>query len=622
MLYEKTLLPVSPELLTPPVVKIHNNRFERVHTASRTQVQHLALKSHTASPVLYSPEMMLKSVGAVMVTAAFLLCAGDSAAQQVDIGSQLKGLDVPEGLKEIIGSMMLEMRELKNETQTVKIELRQEKKAKQSLQSQIHALRKDVAEQCGLAQKRRAQEVEPEPEPEAAGAAEVVHIFKRSLSTTHLSGRVDESNGGHRLLTEEGADCSSEEISRQIYVINVECCDEPDEDCSGGKVQTCNAGCGALIMPLWTSCRVQLGSAAKVLQDAVTLCPPDIPVNSMDAQLFMVTCPAGLPANDCIPLCEAETHGFLLLLNIDGADTTLTCSLSDLLYSWVGAAALGGFLGRNVQAFVSAVISGAAGTYVLTLVEDADVGTDLVVQPGQNVTISGDVGLAEAPRWGVGGFSVGEMGSLSLSYVQLDADALITVTNGGSLSLVNLALPTAALIRAVGGLSGIDSMVTLEAVTVSEHLELGVLTGTAVATGVEGELPVLAPPDLQLPPFFHVISGPCTVADGGRCVGRWPGGYSNDEHCEISVTGASSGTLGPCSVYDLCNCGDHDYLTLPGGNTAPHCPAGTTLTSGQTLTWQSDHRWQGGDPCQDGTCLPGLPSLDHGFGGGWQVCFA
>ena len=33
--------------------------------------------------------------------------------------------------------------------------------------------------------------------------------------------------------------------------------------------------------------------------------------------------------------------------------------------------ALGGFLGQNVAAFVSAVISGAAGTYVLTLVEDA-----------------------------------------------------------------------------------------------------------------------------------------------------------------------------------------------------------------------------------------------------------
>eukprot|EP01051_Picozoa_sp_SAG22_P012201 SAG22_NODE_1246_length_5017_cov_20.060175_2_plen_602_part_00 len=234
----------------------------------------------------------------------------------------------------------------------------------------------------------------------AAGGPETVHFFRRTISAAgHISGRVDESNGGHRLLNEEGAGCSSAEISRQIDAINVECCDEPTEDCSGGHVRTCNAGCGALIVPLWTSCRAQLGTAAKVLQDAVTLCPPpDVSANHMDAQMFMVTCPAGLPANDCIPLCEAETHGFLLLLNIDGTDTTLTCSLSDLLYSWVGAAALGGFLGRNVQAFVSAVISGAAGTYVLTLMEDADVGTDLTIQPGQNVIISGDAGLTEAAR--------------------------------------------------------------------------------------------------------------------------------------------------------------------------------------------------------------------------------
>ena len=37
------------------------------------------------------------------------------------------------------------------------------------------------------------------------------------------------------------------------------------------------------------------------------------------------------------------------------------------LFYWVRAAALGGFLGHNVLAFVSAVNSGAVGTYALTL---------------------------------------------------------------------------------------------------------------------------------------------------------------------------------------------------------------------------------------------------------------
>lgn len=440
-----------------------------------------------------------------------------SAVQNVDL-SQLTLIDFsdPQQLKKLFGSFQTQLHALQNRThvleaenKAVRAELRQVKKDKRALQNKTRTLesqntalqrRVPVLENSTTTgevyqDRRRAQDAQ------STGGAENVHIFTRTISSAgHISGRVDESNGGHRLLTEEGgatgtstddcwdaaggytavaccdlthgpagdescwsghynfdfccssssaatdatkgSDCSSAEITRQISAINVECCDEPDEDCSNGHVSTCNAGCGALIMPLWTSCRAQLGSAANVLQDAVTLCsPPDVSPTHMDAQMFMVTCPAGLPADDCIPLCEAQTHGFLLLLNIDGTDTTLTCSLSDLLHSWVGAAALGGFLGENVAAFVSAVISGAAGTYVLTMMEDADVGTDLVIQPGQNVIITGDAGLAEAPRWGSGGFTVGEMGSLSITNITVEGDIIVgngtAIVSGGSVAFIS-----------------------------------------------------------------------------------------------------------------------------------------------------------------------------------------
>eukprot|EP01051_Picozoa_sp_SAG22_P017127 SAG22_NODE_2568_length_2433_cov_2.143959_2_plen_321_part_00 len=124
----------------------------------------------------------------------------------------------------------------------------------------------------------------------------------------------------------------------------------------------------------------------------------------------------------CVPACNATHRGFELLATFDGTDTKFSCNLANQQYSWVGAAALGGFLGENVDAFISAVISGAAGTYenVLTLTEDADIGTDLVVRPGQYVVISGDAGLAEVPSWGRGGFTVGERGSLSLLRVGID----------------------------------------------------------------------------------------------------------------------------------------------------------------------------------------------------------
>ena len=81
----------------------------------------------------------------------------------------------------------------------------------------------------------------------------------------------------------------------------------------------------------------------------------------------------------------------------------------------------GRLVAENVLAVVSAVISGAAGAYVLKLMADAAVGTDLTVQPGQTVVVSGDQGLAAAPAWGAGGFSVQQSGSLSLEYVRLDA---------------------------------------------------------------------------------------------------------------------------------------------------------------------------------------------------------
>jgi hypothetical protein len=88
---------------------------------------------------------------------------------------------------------------------------------------------------------------------------------------------------------------------------------------------------------------------------------------------------------------DHASTGYELLATIDGTDTQFSCNLTISLYSWIGATALaGGFLGQNVAAFVSAVISGATGTYVLTLTEDADVSTDLKIQPGQHVIISGD----------------------------------------------------------------------------------------------------------------------------------------------------------------------------------------------------------------------------------------
>ena len=63
--------------------------------------------------------------------------------------------------------------------------------------------------------------------------------------------------------------------------------------------------------------------------------------------------------------------------------------------------------------------SGAAGTYVVTLLESQAMDVDLPIGPGQNVLISGDPSLAEPPSWGSGGFTVQPLGSLALTHVAL-----------------------------------------------------------------------------------------------------------------------------------------------------------------------------------------------------------
>ena len=88
---------------------------------------------------------------------------------------------------------------------------------------------------------------------------------------------------------------------------------------------------------------------------------------------------------------------------------------------WVGAAGDGGFIGEDFAAFFSSVISGAAGTYVVTMTEGQDVRTDVTIEPGQVVVVGGDPDLPAPPTWGPGGFTVGETASLSMSYLQVPA---------------------------------------------------------------------------------------------------------------------------------------------------------------------------------------------------------
>ena len=152
----------------------------------------------------------------------------------------------------------------------------------------------------------------------------------------------------------------------------------------------------------------------------------------------------------------------------------------------------GGYLGLDIEAFVSAVVSGAPGVFAAMLLQDASIETDLVVRLGQRVSLSGNGSLARPPRW-AGGFTVQERASLHLDFVALSASATVSVS-GGALSLARVAVPVGLLEQMMLTASA-GSVLRLSEATVTEtDSAVGSLTGSAtVGTDV-----VFDPPGFEV----------------------------------------------------------------------------------------------------------------------------
>eukprot|EP01045_Picozoa_sp_COSAG04_P022289 COSAG04_NODE_2497_length_4008_cov_1.911486_2_plen_382_part_00 len=242
-----------------------------------------------------------------------------------------------------------------------------------------------------------------------------------------------------------------------------------------------------------------------------------------------------------------------------------------------------------------------------------------------------------------GSVIVGENTQLSLTGCTLtDASSpsfRLTAT-GGSLSLVSMVVPARLLARMERVLtdSTTGSTVHLDAVSVQEAPDANAITGTATVvaqrhSGSGNHLPI--PTVIAIDPegtfsygtpTFAVASGPCTVSEGGRCVGR-PEGYGPNERCVVTVSGGG-GVLAPCAVFDTEH---YDFVGTPAnqndGWRGSNCPVNMALGLGDTLGWHSSDSMQGnqGGDMDNGcatkdTC--GLPFSSDGLGGGWEVCFA
>jgi hypothetical protein len=266
--------------------------------------------------------------------------------------------------------------------------------------------------------------------PPARG--DVVHIHRANVSLPTGPGwnTSPNYNGGHRRsLQGSGGQCGN--MATRAQSVQARCCDDASEDCSGGYPHTCNAGCAAVFLPFWVECGSLLGNAA-AYQQTVALCQQAQPASTGSSSLaheFNLVCVNGA-VGDCVPACSEALRGDLLLMNLNGEDSKYSCELHHGLHSWVGAATDGGYLGHDTYAFVSAVLSGAAGYYALSA-RQTNFTPPLIIGPGQRVHLT-----SEGPRlaWS-GSIMVQDHGSLSASNIRLSG--LVQQLPGGLCDLDN-----------------------------------------------------------------------------------------------------------------------------------------------------------------------------------------
>ena len=158
----------------------------------------------------------------------------------------------------------------------------------------------------------------------------------RAFATCHAEACASHRRGQAGEGYGEGS-CADLE-SRSAEVTRV-CCDEPEEDCTGGRPQSCNVGCAATFLPFWHDCQATMGKDSALFEPVVAMCMASAdPAHASLAEQLNLQCTDGTSAAECVPQCSEQYHGYLMLLNIDGDDSKLSCEVHHGYYSWVGAA--------------------------------------------------------------------------------------------------------------------------------------------------------------------------------------------------------------------------------------------------------------------------------------------
>jgi hypothetical protein len=202
-------------------------------------------------------------------------------------------------------------------------------------------------------------------------AAQIIMRNTRSTATAQPA------TGRGRRRAQAARLCDGRSLPNRVAAVGIVCCAHTTDDGDGHRRMQAECAlpaacpseaCAATFVDFYDDCGGELVGQLGQYTSLYESCQGMRQGSSSIAMQLGVECTEdGVSDGDCVPECAAEVHGFLLLLNIDGNDRKFSCQLHHNLYSWIGGASDGGYLGKDHRAFISAIIAGAAGTYFLTL---------------------------------------------------------------------------------------------------------------------------------------------------------------------------------------------------------------------------------------------------------------
>jgi len=170
--------------------------------------------------------------------------------------------------------------------------------------------------------------------------AEAAHIIKVS---TRLVPQASVPAHGRR-RTQSGQGCDAGSLPTRVSAVGDACCTSAAGGTGHRRTQAdcplptvCpSAACAVIFTEFYADCHAILEGLATDFGALYESCG-GMQLVSL-AQQLGVECVDGTNAADCVPSCDETLHGYLLLLNIDGDDSKLSCEQQKGLFSWVGSA--------------------------------------------------------------------------------------------------------------------------------------------------------------------------------------------------------------------------------------------------------------------------------------------